>query len=224
MGIKTSRLQLETPLLDGSDAPPDVPFWMNKLAVQLDGMITPTTHGALSTRPVSSSGTPGIADRQYWASDVDPATITDRAGVPGMMFRDNGTGWDPVGPFASKVSLGFFNMPTVAGNFDVTTVGFKPKAIDVSYGPSDDSDTYMSFGRGFATGPTNRFASYFRATAQGGGAYQRRTKFNRIIYIINFDGSVAADADFVSFLANGFRINFSNPPGSGNSCQWRAYG
>jgi hypothetical protein len=219
----TPRLGLSYPALTGLD-PADVPFWMNALAVQLDGMVAPMSHGPLSTRPVSSVGTPGIADRLYWANDVDPDTLTDRANVNGQLYRDNGTGWDPVGPFASKVAMGSFTIPIVTGNFDVTGLGFQPKAIDLQYGPNDDSDTNMAFGQGFATSSTNRGSAWFRATSAGGGTYQRRTRTTRCIFIIDNNGTITAQADLVSMLADGFRLNFITAPAAGNSCQWKAWG
>lgn len=86
----TSRLGLSYPA--GTD-PADVPAWMNALAVELDGMIAPTTHGPFGSRPTSSVATPGIADRMYYATDVAP----DGSGRLGVLYRDNGTGWDAVG-------------------------------------------------------------------------------------------------------------------------------
>lgn len=56
--------------------------------------------GLLGARPTSTPGSPGVAGRQYRATDSGPA--------PGTLFYDHGTGWtvvvtEPVGPVGSIV-------------------------------------------------------------------------------------------------------------------------
>jgi hypothetical protein len=198
---------------------------MQNLATVLDAMITPTTHGPLSGRPTSSSGSPGIADRQYWANDVDPATVTDRGGVMGQMFRDNGGGWDPVGPFASKFAIGSFAPPSANGNFDITTVGFQPKLVKFTMTYNDNSDTALALGLGAAVSPTNRRCFYIRSSS---GEFRRRFYTARCAVGLDANATLVYSADLVSMLANGFRLVFSSIAGgfvaANHIIAWEAYG
>jgi microcystin-dependent protein len=84
----TPRWGLRYPV--GSDAP-DVPLWMQRLASDLDG-VAMDDQGLLSARPTSTVQSPGKRGRYYFATD-------DQTGGPnGTLYRDNGTGWDAIGP------------------------------------------------------------------------------------------------------------------------------
>jgi microcystin-dependent protein len=63
----------------------NVPMWMQNLAVALDDHAK-DSQGLLANRPVSTGGSPGKQGRYYWATDN------------GILYRDNGTGWDAIGP------------------------------------------------------------------------------------------------------------------------------
>jgi hypothetical protein len=52
----------------------------------LDPIVGIHEQGTLGVRPISTPGSPGIRDRYYWATDT------------AQLFRDNGTGWDLIGP------------------------------------------------------------------------------------------------------------------------------
>lgn len=80
MGSVTTRLQLPYPALTDTA---DGPAAFQALAVALDKAAI-DDQGAFSARPVSTPGQPGIKGRYYWA--------TDQA----ILYRDNGTGYDPV--------------------------------------------------------------------------------------------------------------------------------
>jgi hypothetical protein len=198
---------------------------MNSLATALDGMVTPTTHGPLASRPVSSVASPGIADRQYWANDVDPDTVVDRGNVLGQMFRDNGTGWDPVGPFASKFAIGSFQPPNADGNVDITTVGFQPKLLKFTMTYNDNSDSALALGLGSAVSPTNRRCFYIRSSA---GEFRRRYYTARCVVGLDANASIVYSGDLVTMLANGFRLVFSSIVGSfvpsNHIIAWEAYG
>ncbi len=217
----TSRLAIPYPA--GTDLD-DVPNWMNQMAVKLDAIIAPFSHGALASRPVSTVGTPGIADRFYYATDVDPDTVTDRANVNGQLYRDNGTGWDPVGPFASKMAIGSFNPPAVTGTFDVTGLGFQPKLVKFTMTYTDQSDTAFAFGEGAASSSTNRRVMYIRGSS--GSELRRRWYTNRCIVDLDISGTIVESADLVSMLADGFRLNFTVVPSTSSNhiVAWEAWG
>lgn len=87
MGLTTARWALPYPV--GTDTP-DIPNWMNQLAVALDN-VAMDDQGTLAARPVSTVGSPGKRGRYYYATD----TV--------QLFRDYGTGWDEIqiGPITS---------------------------------------------------------------------------------------------------------------------------
>jgi hypothetical protein len=78
----TSRLHLPFP--DSTD-PPDVVADIEALALALDGSV-PYGQGLFADRPVSTSGSPGIAGRLYFA--------TDRS----LVYYDTGTSWITIPP------------------------------------------------------------------------------------------------------------------------------
>jgi len=79
----TPRWGLRTPSLEG-DAP-DVPFWMQRLATDLDD-VAKDSQGSRAERPSTSE--PG---RYYWATDQK------------VTYRDSGTSWDRVGAPAGSI-------------------------------------------------------------------------------------------------------------------------
>jgi microcystin-dependent protein len=58
---------------------------INSVITWLEANATLSSAGLLSDRPVSTSSTPGIPNRKYYATDL------------GLEFRDTGTSWVPIG-------------------------------------------------------------------------------------------------------------------------------
>lgn len=206
----TTRLGLRYPVAGDID---DVPTWMHNLALDLDAIVPPTSHGTLAARPTSSGGSPGIADRLYYATDVDPKTLVDRTGVNGQLYRDNGTGWDPIGPFATKVGMGAFYAPAVTGNQSIVGLGFKPKIVKFSYARiilSNLSAAQMGLGA-----ITSAFQYSYLS---------RSNESNDATYIFNEATCIHMDspstnvtehmATFVSLDADGFTINWASVNGT----------
>lgn len=73
------------PYVHGTDLISDMDTYSEALADLLDPLLTPHDAGVLSSRPVSTPGSPGKAGRTFYATDL------------GIEFRDYGTGWYPVG-------------------------------------------------------------------------------------------------------------------------------
>lgn len=69
----------------GTDGPPDVPLWMNRLATDLAD-VAKDNQGTLAARPTSTTLSPGVAGRYYRSSD------------DGAIARDHGTGWQRLAP------------------------------------------------------------------------------------------------------------------------------
>lgn len=218
----TTRLGLRYPL--GTDID-DVPTWMHNLALDLDAIVPPTSHGPVASRPVSSVGVPGIANRLYYATDVDPDTLADRGNVNGQLYRDNGTGWDPIGPFATKVGMGAFYAPAATGNQAIVGVGFKPKIVKFSYARvsiANFGNVQMQVGAmtaGFQYSYSNRINS----------SNDRQWIFNEATVIHSDSPAVSGSTEHlatrVSLDADGFTINWDIITGT-NTLRviWEAWG
>src|SRR5215471_9096020 len=81
----SARLGMPYPTLS---SPADVPADILALVNSLDSRAVIFSQGTLSARPVSTTGTPGIAGRLYLQTDVTPVHL----------HVDTGTGWVDVGP------------------------------------------------------------------------------------------------------------------------------
>lgn len=78
----TARWAIETP--PGTGVTPDVPYWMERLAIQLDDHAK-DDQGLLADRPASTPQAPSNKrGRYYFATDT------------GQLFRDSGAGWHEI--------------------------------------------------------------------------------------------------------------------------------
>lgn len=223
----TPRLAIPHPAVDGSDID-NVPDWMNQMAVRLDAIIPPTSHGPLASRPASSGGSPGIADRLYVATDVNPSAVPDAAGGSTVVYRDNGAGWDAIGPFASKIGMGAFSPPIVTGNQDITGLGFKPKLVELQYALTNlTAFQNLLFGVGAFT-ETFQYAAFVRENAVGDLYYIQN---EATVVHIDTTGSgtstsYGASKGSPAMLTDGFRINWTAVQGSNTGYRiiWKAWG
>jgi microcystin-dependent protein len=93
----TSRLSLPFPDADNSESPAG-PAQIEALAAAIDDAAI-YSQGILSSRPVSTSDTPGIAGRLYYViGDATPANN-------GIMWLDFGTGWQQVNAAGTVIDL-----------------------------------------------------------------------------------------------------------------------
>lgn len=81
-GTPTTKYGIAT--LTGSDIVKNGPASINGSLTTIDSLLAPSDQGALSSRPVSTVGSPGKSGRTYWATDTK------------QLFRDSGTGWDEI--------------------------------------------------------------------------------------------------------------------------------
>jgi hypothetical protein len=197
---------------------------MHNLALSLDGMVAPTSHGTLGSRPTSSIATPGIADRMYWATDVDPDTLTDRANVNGQLYRDNGTGWDAVGPFASKIAMGTFNSPVATGNKDYLGLGFQPKLVEFVFTDNTVLGVGRTQGGEGAITALAQFSISNNHRLSSNDAYNDFTTAHAIRYY-STGGNRTFQADYVALLPDGFRLNWTDVSGPGTlTIVYKAFG
>jgi len=82
----TTRWGIRYPTL--ADAA-DVPLWMERMAMDLDD-VAKDDQGTLALRPESSVSTPGKKGRYYFVKGDGTAANN------GILWRDNGTGWDAI--------------------------------------------------------------------------------------------------------------------------------
>jgi len=112
------------------------------------------------------------------------------------------------------VKKGSFNAPTSTGNSAVTGVGFTPKAL-ILWGSAANTAGFidtMSFGMGFSTGTSNRKAMAAASDDSAGVANSNSgARYADLAITILSSGTptVGAEADFVSFGADGFTLNWT---------------
>lgn len=163
MPTLSPRLKIPTPLELGET--PDIPATWAARAAILDKLV-PIDEGVLASRPVSSSGTPGISGRQY--------ITTDQAGG-NRLDVDYGTGWfiagpaqvDPAPSVAGSRTLGLGAQQAMPGNTNLAKVIFDE--IDF-YNPG--CTTGENFGPFFcARSSSKQFGQIIiNTTVSGGGA------------------------------------------------------
>lgn len=109
---------------------------------------------------------------------------------------------------------------TATGNQDFTTTalgGLTPKAayFVVTYATTDGTAAnHAMLGIGAATGTANRWAAAVSSEHAAGSSdtYCSGSTTTCVRIISPIDGTVDGEADFVSFITNGVRINWSNAP------------
>jgi len=219
----TTRLAIPYPALDGSNID-DVPDWMNQMAVRLDAIIAPVSHGPLGSRPVSSGGSPGIADRIYVATDVNPATIPDAAGGAMVVYRDTGTGWVAIGPFASKFHLGTFLGPGTNGDVDYTGLGFQPKYVEFDFHDMNATTLQSQSGTGGMDGSI-MWSMYSRSRESSGDSVGEYTN-GFAIRVLDLASAIKWKAIFGAFLADGFRLTWQDTSGGAGNLRvvYKAWG
>lgn len=85
MPTYTTTTKYSLRCLTGSNVVSDIDAGLQALGDDIDGKMATYSQGLLSARPTSTTGTPGIVGRAYYATDI------------GLEFHDYGTGWAPVG-------------------------------------------------------------------------------------------------------------------------------
>jgi microcystin-dependent protein len=78
-GTPTTKYAI--PTLAGTDLISDIDTLVNSSLASIDSKMAGYSEGLLSARPTSTTGSPGVAGREYYATDT------------GQRFKDTGTGW-----------------------------------------------------------------------------------------------------------------------------------
>jgi len=128
--------------------------------------------------------------------------------------------------------VGSFNSATTTGNQDITSVGFQPRLVMLatqgrSASAAIGGTAELAFG--VATSSTERGATWFEDPTGLADSDNEMDALNT--KIIQWRDRTAANtftlrgsADFVSFLSNGFRVNWSNVETSGRQIIYVAFG
>lgn len=124
---------------------------------------------------------------------------------------------------ALDVASGSFLGPTATGNQSVTGVGFQPKAL-ILFSGHDDTDpdgrhSNLSGVFGFAVSTSQRGTMCWADDdAESTSEVSQDFKTDRVIFVRKHgaSGTVVGDADFVSFDADGFTLNWITDFGAVN--------
>lgn len=157
----TSRLKLPWPLQDNSEAPTG-PAQIKALADALDGAAV-YSQGILSDRPVSTSGSPGIDGRLYYVKADSTAANN------GILWLDNGTGWDLIAIIPGAGTYADFT-PAIVADTTNPTLGSGATAIAryLETGKMVHYEGTIIFGSGM-TGGTGAWHITAPVTPKGAG-------------------------------------------------------
>lgn len=97
------------------DAANEYRLAINAINDWLEANATLTSSGLFASRPTSTPASPGIAGRSYYATDL------------GLLLRDTGTGWVPVGP---DISGTYAARPTATGDLNGARFFATDKAME----------------------------------------------------------------------------------------------
>lgn len=106
-GTPTTKYAI--PTLAGSDLARDIDTAVNSALTAIDSKMTGYSEGPFASRPVSTGGSPGVAGREYRATDLTPPT----------RYRDTGTGWEEI-PAVLKAST-IWDPPSLANGATTST-------------------------------------------------------------------------------------------------------
>ncbi len=128
--------------------------------------------------------------------------------------------------------VGSFNSPTSTGTQDITSVSFQPKLVMLATqgrpaATARGSTSEVAFGA--ATSPTERGATWFEdPTGLADSDNEMETLNTKIVQWRDRTAAntfaLRGSADFVSFLSNGFRVNWSNVETTGRQVIYVAFG
>ncbi|MEE9197353.1 MAG: hypothetical protein V3U45_04350 [bacterium] len=126
------------------------------------------------------------------------------------------------------VKVGNFVRQPGTGNQGITGVGFQPKVLILfsTNGTSEGFSPHADLSWGWATSPTERYSiglSAPDANATGGG--KSRFVNDKVLTIIQgLNPEISAEADLVSFDADGFTLNWVTNEGTQNTIHYVALG
>jgi hypothetical protein len=128
--------------------------------------------------------------------------------------------------------VGSFNSPTSTGNQDITSVGFQPRLVMLATqgrSASTSIGTTSELAFGAATSSTERGTTWFEdPTGLSDSDNEMETLNTKIIQWRDRTAAntftLRGSADFVSFLSNGFRLNWGNVETSGRQIIYVAFG
>jgi hypothetical protein len=187
-GTPTTKYAL--PTLAGTDLVSDMDEYSVSLAAALDTKLAPSDQGSFASRPTSTGVNPGKIGRTYYAPDRK------------TLYRDNGNGWDIVGPRQS------FATASLPGAFAVTSSNPATEldtgmrcTLPAVVGDVIDADLNLFVSGASGSGPTqNIFAVHFiildNANVAVRGFPSRSGAFPPIFRVAGFTGSIEASASY----------------------------
>lgn len=121
-----------------------------------------------------------------------------------------------------NTKVGYFINPTSIGNYSVTGLGFKPKAIEFFISKNDGLRTWFCEGHGFADSFGNQNCSAW--TGNYSNTFRGDMKTDKCLYAFNAAGLIQVEATLVSMNDDGFTLNFTVAGNTGFSIRYLAIG
>lgn len=123
--------------------------------------------------------------------------------------------------------VGSFNSPTSTGTQDITTLGFQPAAVMLatyarSASTSVQQDAELALGA--ATSASDRGMTWFEDRDNRGTSENEMETLNTRVIQWRDASTLRGSADFVSFLSDGFRLNWGNAEWSERQIIYVAFG
>lgn len=106
-----------------------------------------------------------------------------------------------------NAKVGSFYSPAVTGNYSVTGIGFRPKAVEFVGHKTDGLNTWFFHSQGFADDAGHQNVSTLAGNYSN--LFLGDSKFDRCIYLINTARNIQVMATWVSMDASGFTLNFT---------------
>ena len=204
--------------------------WTQNIGAKWDGVATfnLVTRRGLRTDEVLSDITAdfGFANMlgDLKSFDVDGFTVTFAA----LAGSANDYNYLAIGGSGVSVKIGTATWPTATGNQAVTGVGFEPDLLLLSaggefIGAETATTPGLAWSLGWVDESGNQAVSCFHEAAgspNGAHRYQRGDKC--VAILDSTTGAVAGEAEFVSFDADGFTVNWTDAHSAASSFTYLA--
>lgn len=119
-----------------------------------------------------------------------------------------------------RIKVGTFTSPTGPGNFSVSGVGFRPRAVVLGIGISlGANESVVALGAGTADNSVSIFGEYIEPA--GGDGLDTTTA--ALFRYPNNAGAVRASCTLVSMDIDGFTVNYSSADVSGRTTAYLAF-
>ena len=107
----------------------------------------------------------------------------------------------------ANAKSGYFSAPGILGNYSVTGIPFRPKAVQLWCSKNDGQQTWFHISHGLID--ENRNQSVAFALGNYSNIFRGVTYTNKCIYVVSSGWAEQVVATYVSMNNNGFTLNFT---------------